>query len=463
MSARPSSLSSHAGALFRIGLPLVGASVANFLIHMTDTLMLGWYSVTALAAATIATNVWFVLFIMGAGFGIAVAPVVSSAAARGDAVRARRFTRMAMWLTLAYAALAVIPLWFSEPLLLAMGQPPEVAEAAQGYLRIAAFGLFGALFATAIRGFLGALELTGVQLWITVAGVGLNAGINYCLIFGNLGAPELGIVGAAIASVILEIAMAVAAAVYAARKAPQFELFVRFWKPDWEALGQAFRLGFPIGLTALAESGMFSGSAIMMGWIGEVELAAHGIAMQLTALLFMFHVGMSQAATVRAGGAVGRGSAIDLKRTAITAQAISVLFGFVVVAILLIWPAELVGLFVDPEDPLKPQIVAFGVPLLAIAALFQFADGGQATAMGLLRGVQDMRVPMVIACLSYWLVGLGSAWLLAFPLGLGPEGLWFGLTLGLTAAVIGLALRFWLRSIRLVIPPGTVATDIAPA
>ncbi|MGZ9809727.1 MATE family efflux transporter [Pseudoroseicyclus sp. H15] len=416
---------------------------------MTDTIMLGWYSVTALAASTIATSFWFTLFILGAGFGTAVAPVVASAAARGDEVRARRFTRMAMWLSLGYGLLALPPLWFSEPILLAIGQPADVAEQSQVYLRIACFGLFGTLFATSLRGFLGALEMTAIQLWITIFGVGLNAVINYALIFGNLGAPELGIRGAAIASVTLEIAMAAAAAIYAVRKAPQFELFVRFWKPDWEALRDAFRLGMPIGLTSLAETAMFTGSSVMMGWIGEIELAAHGIAMQLTALLFMFHVGMSQAGTVRAGAYVGRGDELGLRRTAITAQAIAVLFGFLVVGSFLIWSEPLVGLFIDPNDPERPAIIAIGAPLLLIAALFQFGDGGQATMLGLLRGVQDMRVPMIIATICYWVVGLPGAYLLAFPLGLGPEGLWYGLFLGVTTAMLAFTVRFWRKSVKI--------------
>ncbi|WP_373353135.1 MATE family efflux transporter [Pseudoroseicyclus sp. CXY001] len=449
MRTEPSSLSSHVGALLRIGLPLVGASVAGFLIHMTDTIMLGWYSVTALAASTIGSSFWFTLFILGAGFGTACAPVVAAAAARGDAVRARRFTRMAMWLSLAFGLLCLPPLWFSEPILLAIGQPADVAAEAQIYLRITCFGLFGSLFATSIRGFLGALQMTAIQLWITIIGVGLNALINYALIFGNFGAPELGIRGAAIASVILEVSMALAAAIWAARKAPEFELFVRFWRPDWEALGEAFRLGAPIGITSLAETGMFTGSAVMMGWIGEVELAAHGIAMQLTALLFMFHVGMSQAGTVLAGAALGRGDEAGLRRTALTAQSLAVLFGFVVVACFVLWPHELVGLFLDPEDPERPAIVAIGAPLLLVAALFQFGDGGQATILGLLRGVQDTRVPMVIAAFCYWIIGLPVGWLLAFPLGVGPVGLWLGLFAGVTSAMTFFTLRFWRRAVRI--------------
>ncbi|MBL4812377.1 MAG: MATE family efflux transporter, partial [Rhodobacteraceae bacterium] len=301
MSNRNGDIWIAAKGLLGLGLPLVGAAVAGFMIHMTDTVMLGWYSVTALAAATIGTSLWFVIFIVGAGFGHAVMPLVAEASAAGDEVRVRRVTRMALWLSGLFSCFAMVLLWNAEPILLAMGQVPEVASQARDYLRIAGFGILPALAANVLRAYLGALKLTAVQLWITLAGLVLNALVNYALIFGNWGAPELGIRGAAMASVLLQTLTFVALAVYAAKRLPQYTLFIRFWRPDPGAMNQVFRLGLPIGLTSLAESGLFTGSAIMMGWIGETELAAHGIALQLTALAFMFHVGMSQAATVQAG------------------------------------------------------------------------------------------------------------------------------------------------------------------
>lgn len=194
----------HTRKLLGLGLPLVGANVAGFSIHMTDSLMLGWYSVTSLAAATVSGGLWFVTFIVGAGFGRAVTPVVAEAIEQGDDTRARRVTRMALWLSVAYAVLMIVPFMFAEQILLAMGQ--EAAVAAEGglYLRVAILGMLPALCAQVIRSYLGALELTAIQMWITFAMVGANAVVNYALIFGHLGAPELGILGAAIASVVVQ-------------------------------------------------------------------------------------------------------------------------------------------------------------------------------------------------------------------------------------------------------------------
>lgn len=445
----PRGLAAEMRALMTLGLPLVGSAVAGFLIHMTDTIMLGWYDVVSLAAATIGTSYFFNIFILGAGFGNAVLPLVAAAMAAGDEVRVRRATRMAFWLSLGFTLLTLPLLWWSEAVMLAIGQAPEVAAEAQAYLRIAMWGMFPWLAVNVLRAYLSAQHLTAVQLWVTLAGVGLNAVVNYALIFGNWGMPELGIRGAAIASVIIQVGTLVVLAVYAAWRLPEVRLFQRIWRSDPEAVRDVFRLGWPIGVTSVSESGLFMASAIMMGWIGTMELAAHGIALQLTALTFMFHVGMSQAATVRAGGAYGRRDRAELRQVGRAAIAVALGFGILVVITFVSFPGGLVGLFIDPAEPLRADLIAVGATLMLMAALFQFADAGQIVALSLLRGVQDTKVPMWLAAVSYWVIGVPASYVLAFPLGLGAIGLWFGLTIGLAAAAVSLMSRFWGRAVRI--------------
>ncbi|SLN21808.1 MATE family efflux transporter [Pseudooctadecabacter jejudonensis] len=435
----------HTSKLLKLGLPLVGANVAGFSIHMTDTIMLGWYSVTSLAASTVATSLWFILFIIGAGFGRAVTPMVAEAIELGDETRARRVTRMALWLSAIYAALLIPVLMFGEQILLLMGQEAVVAQQGGLYLQIAVLGMFPAMAAQVMRSYLGALELTAVQLWITLAALVANAVVNYALIFGNLGAPELGIAGAAIASIVVQLVQMIALMIYVQLKKPEAELFRRIWKSDNEAMRQVFRLGLPIGLTSFAEGGLFAGSSVMMGWIGEVELAAHGIALQLTAFMFMFHVGMAEAATIRSSRHYGARNEGELRRGAKTAYAVSLSFGVLVVAVFLAVPATLVGWFIDPTDPARDAVLALGVVLLMLSALFQFVDAAQIVALSVLRGVQDTRVPMWLACLSYWVIGIPASYVMAFPLGWGAQGLWLGLTVGLGVAAVLLSARFWGR------------------
>ena len=446
----PLTRTAHARATLELGLPLIGSHLAQMLLHVTDMVMLGWYSVTALAAAVIATSTFFVIFILGAGFAQAVMPMVASAIGRGDDVQVRRDTRMGLWLSIAFGVLAYPLFWWSEPLLLTLGQKPEVAALGQEFLRIAGLGMIPALLVMVLKSYLAALERTQVVLWVTLAAVGVNIAVGWALIFGNWGAPQMGVRGAALASVTVQVLTAVALAIYAGwlPELRRFRLFQRFWRPDWHALHQVFKLGMPIGLTSLAEGGMFEASAIMMGWVGTVQLAAHGIALQAAALTFMVHLGLSNATTVRTALASGAGDAVAVRRGGRVAIGLSMMFAVVVVILFLTFPEAIISVFLDRAKPEAAQILAFGTSLLAVAALFQVADSLQVMALGLLRGVKDTRAPMWIAVISYWVVGIPTSYLLAFKAEYGGVGLWLGLVVGLSVAAVLLMVRFWGRVAR---------------
>ena len=434
----------HLRAVLVLGLPLVGSHLAQFAVQMVDTIMLGWYDTTALAASVLATSFFFVVFIMGAGFSFAVMPMVAEAAASDNSTRIRRVTRMGLWLSVLYALLFLPLMVWSDPLLRSLGQDPELSALAQEYLRIAGFGLFPALLVMVIKSYLAALERTGVVLWVTIMAVFLNVLVNYALIFGNLGMPELGLRGAAIASVISQALTLGVLSLYVVRGPATREhvLFQRIWRPDPEAFREVFRLGWPIGLTNLAESGMFSASALIIGLIGTLPLAAHGIALQITAATFMIHVGLSQAATVRAGRAMGRK---DWSGLAVGAQAVVLLsFGAVVLATIafLAVPDLLMTGFLDPESADRDAVLAIGASLLAVAALFQLVDAGQVMALGLLRGMQDTRWPMYAAAISYWGLGIPASYVLGVMLGFGGVGVWLGLVIGLLFASAALWWRY---------------------
>ena len=439
----------HLRAVAKLGLPLVLSNLAMFAIHITDSIMLGWYDVRALAASTIAGTMLFVVFIVGAGFAQAVTPMVAEAVEEDDEIRVRRVTRMGIWLSIIYGAVVMIPFFWSEDILIAMGQEPEVASLAHQYLLIVLFQMIPMLIVMTMKSFLAALEHTAIILWGTVATALLNVVINYALIFGNWGFPELGIRGAAIASLTVTLVTVVILFAYALIKLPQYRLLQNVWRSDAEIMGQVYRLGWPIGLTSLAEGGLFSASAVMMGWIGALPLAAHGVAIQLASLTFMFHIGMSQAATVRAGRALGRGDELGLRRGGVAAIGLSMAFAVFTMGLFLIVPELLISGFIDPDDPARDTIMTIGVALLAMAALFQVVDAVQVMALGLLRGVQDTAVPMVMATISYWIIGLPVSYVLAFTLGMGPVGLWLGLVVGLAIASVLLMWRFWGRSVKI--------------
>ncbi len=433
----------HLRAIAVLGLPLILSHVAQFSISLTDALMLGWYDVTALAAQVLGGMMFFVLFLFGSGFAWAVMPMVAEAETAGESQQVRRVTRMAMWLSILFGAVSMPLMLWSEPILLGLGQTEEIAREASRYLRVAGWGIFPALLVMVLKSYLAALERTQVVLWVTVGAVVVNVIVNYALIFGNWGAPEMGIVGAAWASVAVQVVSLVLLAVYAALVTKEHALFIRFWRPDWEAFGQVFRLGWPIGITTLAEVGLFAASSVMMGWLGTLPLAAHGIALQISSLMFMIHLGLGNVATVRAGRALGARDIHSLRRGAQIVLMLSLVTVAVTVVLFLAVPEFLMGLFLSPDEPDRPGVIAIGVVLLAAAALFQLADAAQVMALSLLRGVQDTRVPMIIATLSYWAVGMPVAYVLGFVLNWGGVGVWLGLAVGLALAGVFMMWRFW--------------------
>lgn len=441
----------HIRATLALGLPLIGSQVAQILITLTDTIMIGWYGVAELAAVALGGSYFHTVLIVGMGFALAVTPLVAAAAVQEDSVQVRRVTRMGLWLALVFSA-AMMPLFvFCEPILRALGQEAAVSANSRSYLDIAGWALWPSLMFLVLRSHLSALEHTRIVLLATLAAVALNAGLNYLLIFGNFGLPEMGLRGAAWASIASNTLIFMILALYATRKQGlrEYTLFARFWRPDWEAFIQVFRLGWPIALTLLAESALFMASMLMMGWVDELTLAAHGIALQITALTFMVHVGLSTAATVRAGRAWGVQDFASLRLAAIAALILSGIMVAATMVVFVTLPAPLVAAFVGPDDPLRDQIIAIGVGLLMVSALFQLADAAQVMALGLLRGVQDTRVPMIIATISYWLVGIPCSYLFGFVLDWGGQGVWLGLVVGLVLAGGFMMVRFWFKAARL--------------
>lgn len=441
----------HIRATLALGLPLIGSQVAQILIILTDTIMIGWYGVAELAAVALGGSYFHTVLIVGMGFALAVTPLVAAAAAQEDSMQVRRVTRMGLWLALVFSA-AMMPLFvFCEPILRALGQEAAVSANTRSYLDIAGWALWPSLMFLVLRSHLSALEHTRIVLLATLAAVALNAGLNYLLIFGNFGLPEMGLRGAAWASIASNTLIFMILALYATRKQGlrDYPLFARFWRPDWEAFIQVFRLAWPIALTLLAESALFMASVLMMGWVDELTLAAHGIALQITALTFMVHVGLSTAATVRAGRAWGVQDFVSLRLAAIAALILSGIMVAATIVVFVTLPAPLVAAFVGPDDPLRDQIIAIGVGLLMVSALFQLADAAQVMALGLLRGVQDTRVPMIIATISYWLVGIPCSYLFGFVFDWGGQGVWLGLVVGLVLAGGFMMVRFWSKVARL--------------
>ncbi|MCO5730367.1 MATE family efflux transporter [Rhizobium sp. SSA_523] len=435
----------HIRGTLLLGLPFVGAQLAQMAINTTDVIMVGWLGTTQLAAVVLATQMFFVVLIFGTGFSNAVVPLVAQAIGRGDAVQARRSVRMGMWVVIAYGVLTAPLLWFSKPILLSLGQDPEVSSLAEGYLRILQWGMFPALLLMVLRAFVSALERGGIVLYVTIGMFLLNAVLDYGLIFGHFGLPQWGLQGAAIASLgsnLLGLALIV---LYIESREDMrgYELFVRFWRPDWVAFREILSVGLPISFTILAEAGLFSAASLLMGLLGTQELAAHGIALQLASIAFMIPLGLAQVASVRVGIAHGRGDPLGVRRAAIAVLVIGMCIAAMGSALFALIPGALGRLFLDTTQPDAQEVLLLSIPLIVAAGAFQMFDGLQAVAAGLLRGLKDTKIPMILALIAYWPIGFFCAWLFGFALDLRGPGIWIGFVTGLMAAAIMLSLRFW--------------------
>ncbi|MCE7026610.1 MATE family efflux transporter [Jiella avicenniae] len=434
----------HAGATVNLALPLIGVQLAQVTMNVTDTVMVGWLGAAELAATVLATQAFFLFFIFGSGFAHAAIPLAAGAEGRGDTRGVRRSIRMSVWVLVLYGALTLIPLTVLEPILLALNQEPDTARLAGEYMAIGQWSMFPALTILSLRAYLTVVNRAYLMLAVIVCGALANAGFNWIFIFGHLGAPAMGVAGAAVATLLSNTLMAGLLVGYTvfAPGLRRYELYARAWRPDWPAFFEVVRLGLPISATIIAEVGLFATSSIMMGWLGTVPLAAHGIALQIASISFMIPLGLASAATVRVGLAFGRQDRIALGRAGAVAVVIGGTIAFLAATLFWTMPERLIGLYLDGANPNSADVLATAVPLLLVAAVFQLADAMQAVGAGVLRGMKDTRVPMIIALISYWLVGMPVAYILAFPLGLGGPGIWWGLASGLAAAAVMMNWRY---------------------
>lgn len=434
-------------ATFALAWPLVIAQLAQTALTTTDVIMMGWLGPQPLAAGTLATTFLMPFLLLGIGIVGAVAPLIAQARGARDIKAVRRIARQGFWVAILLAVLLIPVVLQIRPVFMLLGQDPVATGRAEEYIQVAVWLLFPALAIIVLRSLLSAFEATRIILLITVGGVVVNAIGNYLLMFGTLGLPRLELRGAALSTVLTNLVMFVTMLVYVLRhrRFRRFYVLLRFWKPDWPRFREIFRIGTPIGLTVLAEVGLFTSAALLMGRIGIDEVAAHAIALQCASMAFMVPLGLGIAATVRVGHAYGRSDPEGIRKAGWTAFALGV--GFMALASVLFLTAgpTIVALFLDPRTPENANALALAATFLAVAGVFQLVDGAQVVAAHALRGLSDTKIPMLLAILGYWGVGLPTSYMLGLVLGWRGVGIWIGLAVGLAFVAVVLVARFAMR------------------
>lgn len=439
-------------ATLALGWPLILTNLAQIALTTTDVIVLGRVSAEALAASALGANLYLALLIFAIGLVTATSPMMAAAIGRKrHAVRdVRRTFRQGLWSAFIISLPAWLVLWHTEAILLLFGQEAQAAAAAQDFVHHLQWGLLPALFYIVLRSFVAAVQRPLWALLVTALAVLFNAGANWVLVFGHLGFPRMGLPGSGLATTLSNTFVFVVFAAIVAwhPKFRRYALFGNIWRADWPRFLKLWQIGLPIGATLAFEITVFNAAVFLMGRFGTAAIAAHAIAIQIASISFMVPMGLSQAATVRVGLAKGAGNADGITRAGWTAFVLAVGFMASMSVLLLSAPRVLIGAFIDLDNPANAEVIRTAMSFLFCAAVFQIADGAQSLGAGMLRGLQDTRVPMIIAGLGYWGFGMGLSLLFAFKLGFGGVGIWIGLAAGL-AVVAPVMLWRWTQRVRL--------------
>ena len=406
-------------------------------MNTADTIMVGPLGAESLAAAGLGSAIHFFGIVCGVGILVGLSPLVSQAFGAGNAARCRRLLVQGLWLALALSVPVAALSLAGGPIAVLIGQDPAVSSLTGGYMSALAWGVAPFFLFIAFRQYLEGMGQVKVPMAITFLGLLVNVAANRVFIYG-MGdtVPAMGVAGSGVATSIVRWSMLAAIVVYVAlrpgirlrREEPVL--------PDRAVIGDVLRIGLPIGGQFGLEVGLFSFAAIMMGWLGPLELAAHQVTINIASTTFMVALGVSMAGSIRTAQYIGAGRPKRMRRAALATWILAVGFMALCALAFLAAPRALIGLYTR-----DPAIIELGVRLLLVAAAFQVFDGAQVAGISVLRGAAETRVPALIAAVGYWGLGLPVGYLLAFPGGRGPEGIWIGLTVGLAAAALLLAGR----------------------
>lgn len=445
-TAAPSPFRAELRATLAIAGPLALANLLQMAIGAVDMIFVARLGQEPLAAASLSVSIFMLISWALSGLTGAVAPLISAERGAGrHAVREiRRSMRMALWLAVASGALAMTVGGFGKAIMLATGQDPGVAERADAFLGIVVWAIVPLIASNVLRTFVSAMGRPIFATIITAGAILVNVLGNWVFIYGHFGLPALGLEGSALATVVTgwTTLAAYVVAIQTDRRLRRYYLFGRWWRPHWQRLREILRIGLPIGLIVVAEGGFFGAAGFLMGRIGAAELAGHALALQIAALAFQVPFGVGQAATIRAGFHYGAQNRVGVACAGWAALAVAFGFSFVAAAAMVLFPRTVLSIYVELDAPANAAMIALALQYLLVAAAFQLFDGIQAVAAGLLRGLQDTRVPMVMALFGYWIVGFGVAIVLGFFTPLSGVGVWIGLAVGLVA-VSALLLRRW--------------------
>ncbi|MDB9720989.1 MATE family efflux transporter [Winogradskyella sp.] len=437
---------------FRYNLNLASPVILGMLGHtfvsFVDNVMVGQLGAAELAAVSLGNSFIFIAMSIGIGFSTAITPLVAEADSEQNFAKGKSVFKHGFFLCTVLGLVLFLMLLFAKPLMYVMDQPEEVVQLAVPYLDLVAFSLVPLIIFQAFKQFSDGLSLTKYPMYATIVANVLNVIINYILIFGKFGFPEMGIVGAAVGTLVSRFVMLFYLWWLLAKreKSKAYVTQIKFFKLKKQVLQKLTNLGLPSALQMFFEVGIFTSAIWLSGTLGANAQAANQIALNLSSMTFMVAMGLSVAAMIRVGNQKGLKDFKALKRIAESIFLVGFVFAVVFALVFVIFNTMLPDLYVDLDDPNNAvdtaEVVKIAATLLLAAAVFQISDSLQVITLGALRGLQDVKIPTVITFISYWIIGFPISYFLGKEEAYGSLGIWLGLLAGLTVAAVLLYMRF---------------------
>lgn len=433
----------HIRSTLELAYPVIIGQLGFIMMGVVDSVMVGELGSAPLAASSLANSYVLLIFIIGLGISFAVTPLVAiEVGARRKSTCGILF-RQSLIVNMIIGLITAAFTFFASYLLIYFDQPEAVVELAQSYTMLIGISAIPTMLFQTYKQFIEGLSIMRPAMIITLVANLINAFANWLFIYGNLGMPALGLDGAGIATLSSRTFMALILMWYVmnAKFFKQFDVSFHFKNINFPVIKKIMKLGLPSGFQYFFEVGAFSFAVVMVGWLGTKQLAAHQIAINLASISFMAVLGISAAGAIRVGNAVGKQNINEIRRAGFTALVLGPSIMAFAGIIFIILRNYLPSLYIDDTD-----VISIASTLLVIAALFQLSDGTQAVGIGVLRGLTDVKGPTLITFIAYWIIGLPIGYFLGFNKQMGVEGIWIGLSIGLTTSAIMLTLRFNAKS-----------------
>ena len=436
------------GYNLKLASPVMLGMVGHIMVSFADNIMVGQLGAKELAAVSLGNSFFFIAMSLGVGFATAITPLVAEADSSKNTIAVTSSLKHGLILCVCISLALLLGMLFSVPLMEKMNQPKDVVVLAMPYLKIIAISIVPLVIFEGLKRFSDGLSKTKYPMYAAVFSNALNIILNYLLIFGMFGFPKLGIIGAGIGTLISRILMVlfIILIFFNKDKIKTYFLNIDFLKTEKKVFKKIFNLGFPSALQMLFEVGIFTAAIWLSGTLGKIYQAANQIAFNLSAITFMVGVGLGVAAMIRVGNQKGLSDFISLRRIAISVFLLTILIEIIFAIIFLVFNEWLPTLYLETNNPEKimenSEVILIASQLLIIVALFQIFDGLQVAILGALRGMQDVKVPTLIAFISYWVIGFPICYYLGLHTPLKSVGIWIGLLIGLGSASLLLFIRF---------------------